>query len=112
MQIKVKPGALFVTGNGGNSTVRVTKDGVILVDTKNPGEAVYGELMAKIKSVTPGAVKYVFITHHPQRYAGNTVEYLSTAEVISRTVEAENIQRYAGRRARKPRCPTSSTPSP
>jgi hypothetical protein len=39
MQIKqVKPGVYMVTGNGGNSTVVVGPTGVVLVDTKNPGE--------------------------------------------------------------------------
>src|SRR6185369_5570028 len=34
----VKPGLYMVTGAGGNSTVRVSDQGVILVDTKNLGE--------------------------------------------------------------------------
>ena len=42
MAIKqVKPGLYMVTGFGGNSTVRVTDQGVILVDTKNLGDAFY-----------------------------------------------------------------------
>src|SRR5262249_13897975 len=35
----VKPGLYMVTGAGGNSVVRVTNDGIVVVDTKNPGEA-------------------------------------------------------------------------
>ncbi len=34
----IKPGLYVVTGAGGNTTVRVTKDGLIVVDTKNLGD--------------------------------------------------------------------------
>ena len=37
----VKPGLYVVPGGGSNSIVRVTSEGVILVDTKLPGEANY-----------------------------------------------------------------------
>jgi glyoxylase-like metal-dependent hydrolase (beta-lactamase superfamily II) len=72
MAIKqVKPGVYMVTNNGGNSTVRVTDQGVILVDTKNLGEQFYNELLAQIKTVTPQPVKYAFVTHVHQDHAGN-----------------------------------------
>src|SRR5262245_39567890 len=35
---QVKPGVYMVINGGGNSTVRVTDEGVILVDTKNLGD--------------------------------------------------------------------------
>ena len=44
--------AFVITGAGGNSTVRVTDLGVILVDTKNLGENFYNDLVAQIKTVT------------------------------------------------------------
>jgi cyclase len=72
MAIKqVKPGVYMVTNNGGNSTVRVTEQGVILVDTKNLGDQFYNELLAQIKTVTPQPVKYAFVTHVHQDHAGN-----------------------------------------
>ena len=40
----IKPDLYVVPGAGANSIVRVTKDGVILVDTKLPGEANYNAL--------------------------------------------------------------------
>jgi hypothetical protein len=46
MSVKeVKPGVFMVIGNGGNTTVRVGKDGLLVVDVKNPGDAIYAELM-------------------------------------------------------------------
>jgi glyoxylase-like metal-dependent hydrolase (beta-lactamase superfamily II) len=72
MAIKqVKPGVYMVTNNGGNSTVRVTDQGVILVDTKNLGDQFYNELLAQIKTVTPQPVKYAIVTHVHQDHAGN-----------------------------------------
>src|SRR5262249_37659969 len=59
---QVKPGVYMVINGGGNSTVRVTDQGVLLVDTKNLGEQFYNDLLAQIKTVTPQPVKYAFVT--------------------------------------------------
>src|SRR5690349_13815756 len=48
----IKPGLFMVTGAGGNSTVRVTNEGVLLVDTKNLGDQFYNDLVAQIKTVS------------------------------------------------------------
>jgi len=72
MAIKqVKPGLYMVTGGGGNSTVRVTDQGVILVDTKNLGEGPYNDLVRLIKTVTDQPVRFVFVTHVHQDHSGN-----------------------------------------
>ena len=68
---EVKPGLYMVTGLGGNSTVRVTTEGLILVDTKNLGQANYDALMEQIRTVSKAPVRYVFITHHHQDHSGN-----------------------------------------
>src|SRR5262249_1606168 len=68
---QIKPGLYMVTGAGGNSTVRVTDQGVLLVDTKNLGDQFYNDLLAQIKTVTPQPVKYAFITHVHQDHSGN-----------------------------------------
>ncbi len=110
MQIKeVKPGVYMVTGNGGNSTVRVGKDGVILVDTKNPGDAVVNELLEKIRGVTPLPVKYVFITHHHNDHAGNIVSFLPTAKVVAAKELPPLVERYTpANNARKPSPPNTT----
>ena len=80
---EVTPGVYMVTGAGGNSTVRVTSDGVIVVDTKNRGDQNYDALMAQIRTVTQAPVRYVFVTHHHQDHSGNIGNFQAAgAEVI------------------------------
>jgi cyclase len=91
---EVKAGLYMITGKGANAVIRVTPDGVILVDTKNAGDAVYAELMAAIRSVTPLPVKYVFITNHHGDHSGNTGAFLGSAQVIATAAEKSAIGRY------------------
>ena len=39
------PNVYLVTGGGANTLIRVTPDGLIVVDTKNPGDENYTRLM-------------------------------------------------------------------
>ena len=72
----------MVTGAGGNSTVRVTDQGVILVDTKNLGENFYNDLVAQIKTVTSQPVKYVVITHVHQDHSGNIGRFVKAGATV------------------------------
>jgi len=94
MAIKqVKPGLYMVTGFGGNSTVRVTDQGVILVDTKNLGDGPFNDLVAQIKTVTNQPVKYVFITHVHQDHAGNIGRFVKAgAQVITYEGLKKNLE--------------------
>jgi cyclase len=98
----VKPGLYMITGKGANAVIRVTSQGVILVDTKNPGEDVQAELMAAIRSVTPLPVKYVFITNHHNDHAGNTAAFLGSAEVIATAAEKDAVARYTPANGSRP----------
>ena len=94
MAIKqVKPGLYMVTGFGGNSTVRVTDQGVILVDTKNLGDGPFNDLVAQIKTVTNQPVKFVFVTHVHQDHAGNIGRFVKAgAEVITHEGLKKNLE--------------------
>ena len=94
MAIKqVKPGLFMVTGIGGNSTVRVTEQGVILVDTKNLGDGPYNDLMAQIKILTNQPVKYVFVTHVHQDHSGNIGRFVKAgAQVITHAGLKKNLE--------------------
>jgi len=95
MITQIKPGFYEVTGAGGNTSVRVTKDGLIVVDTKNLGEANYNDLMAQIKTVSNLPVKYVVITHVHQDHSGNTKSFEDAgAKVIANQGEKAELATY------------------
>src|SRR5262245_21855586 len=48
----LKPNLYEITGGGANTLVRVTNQGVIVVDTKNPSDENFKRLMEEITSVT------------------------------------------------------------
>jgi cyclase len=92
---QVKPGLFMVVGNGGNSVVRVAGDGVILVDTKLPGEAFYQDLVQKIQSVSDKPIKFVFITHVHNDHSGNTARFEAAgAKVIASDAYKALVQTY------------------
>jgi len=93
---EVKPGLYLVTGAGGNSSVRVTSEGIILVDGKLPGEGNYDKLMALIKSVSNQPIKYVLLTHHHQDHTGNDDKFLALGiPVIAHENLKSNLVTYA-----------------
>ena len=91
----VKAGLYVVPGGGANSIVRVTSDGVILVDTKLPGEANYTGLMEQIRTVTTQPVKVVIVTHHHADHTGNNDRFISAGvQVIGHEQLAKNLDTY------------------
>jgi len=91
----VKPGLFVVAGAGANSLVRVTSDGVILVDGKLTGEQNYDALMAQIKTVTDQPVKFMFVTHHHADHTGNIGRFLAAGvQVIGHENLKKNLETY------------------
>ena len=91
----LKPNLYVVPGGGANSIVRVTSEGVILVDTKLPGEANYNGLIEQIKTVTPQPVKVVIVTHHHADHTGNNDRFIAAgAPVIGHEQLAKNLDTY------------------
>src|ERR1700689_1469090 len=88
---QVKPGLYMITGAGGNTTVRVTSQGLIVVDGKLPGQANYDELMALIKSVSDQPIKYLIVTHHHADHTGNTQRFLDAGVQV---VAHEGLKTY------------------
>ena len=89
------PADAVVPGGGANSLVRVTNEGVILIDTKLPGEANYNGLMEQIRSVTPQPVKIVIVTHHHADHTGNNDRFIAAgAQVIGHEQLAKNLDTY------------------
>jgi cyclase len=78
----LKPNLYLITGGGANTLVRVTPQGLIVVDTKNPGGDRGARLMAEIKAVSTVPVKYVFNTHHHPDHVGNNQIFLDAGATI------------------------------
>jgi cyclase len=56
--------------NGGNVTIIVTPEGVILVDSKN--DRMHDDIIAKVKSVTERPIRYMVLTHNHGDHAGGS----------------------------------------
>jgi cyclase len=92
---QVKPGLYMVAGAGANSLVRVTPAGVILMDTKLPGDQNYNDLVAQIRSVTEQSVKFVIVTHHHADHTGNTGKFIEAgAQVLGHENLKRNLETY------------------
>src|SRR5262245_47138018 len=80
----LKPNLYEITGGGANTLVRVTNQGLIVVDTKNPSDENFNRLMEEIKSVTDQPVKYVVNTHHHPDHVGNNQKFIDAgAQVVA-----------------------------
>lgn len=81
---QLKPNLYMITGGGANTLIRVTPEGLIVVDTKNPGDENYSRVMEEIKSVSNLPVKYVFNTHHHPDHVGNNQKFIDAgAQVVA-----------------------------
>src|SRR5712691_5787295 len=87
---KIKDDLYVIVGDGGNVAVYPTNEGTILIDDKF--ERDYGDIMAKVKSVTSQPVKYVLNTHqHGDHTGGNEKMRGSSAEIISHSNARANM---------------------
>lgn len=80
----LKPSLYLITGGGANTLVRVTPEGLIVVDTKNPGEEQFNRLMEEIRSVSTLPVRYVINTQHHPDHVGNNQRFIDAgAQVVA-----------------------------
>src|SRR5262245_17895372 len=80
----LKPNLYEITGGGANTLIRVTNQGLIVVDTKNPSDENFNRVMEEIKSVTAQPVKYVINTHHHPDHVGNNQKFIDAgAQVVA-----------------------------
>lgn len=92
---QVKPGLYMIAGAGANSEVRVTSDGLIVVDGKLAGEQNYNDLMAQIKSVSNLPIKYLIVTHHHADHGGNNDRFLAAGvQVVAHENLKKNLETY------------------
>src|SRR5438128_10810749 len=88
---KLKDNLFMLKGGGGNTAVFVTTNGVVVVDTKNPG---WGQpILDKIKELTPKPVTMIINTHtHPDHVSGN-VEFPATVDVVVQEHTKANMEK-------------------
>jgi glyoxylase-like metal-dependent hydrolase (beta-lactamase superfamily II) len=80
----LKPDLYMITGGGANTLVRITKEGLIVVDTKNPGDENYKRLMEEIGSVSNQPVRIVLNTQHHPDHVGTNQKFIDAgARVIA-----------------------------
>ena len=96
---KLRDNLFMLTANasanaGGNTAVFITSNGVVVVDTKNPG---WGQpILDKIKELTTKPVTTIINTHtHGDHVSGN-VEFPATVEVVVQENTKANMQEMRG----------------
>jgi cyclase len=81
---QLKTDLYLITGGGANTLVRVTPEGLIVVDTKNPGDENFNRVMEEIKSVSAQPVKVVINTQHHPDHVGNNQKFIDAgAQVVA-----------------------------
>jgi glyoxylase-like metal-dependent hydrolase (beta-lactamase superfamily II) len=88
---KVRDNLYKIPGAGGNTTIFVTADGVVLVDTKlaNNGEAI----LKQVQTVTDKPVSMIINTHvHPDHNGSN--DYFKSARPMIEIVAHENTKKW------------------
>ena len=88
---EVKDGLHIITGPGGNIGVRVTAEGVILIDDKYPQD--FDEIQSLVATVSDLPVKYVINTHHHGDHSGSNASFLQVADVIAHKNSRDNMIR-------------------
>ena len=85
-------------GGGGNTAVFVTTDGVVVVDTKNPG---WGQpILEQINQLTSNPVTTLINTHSHGDHVSGNVAFSATVEFVAHEVTKSNMEvmrPYTGR---------------
>jgi cyclase len=78
---KIRDNFYLLTGGGGNTSVFIAQDGVVVVDAKNPG---WGSLLVeKIKSITDKPIKTVILTHSHSDHVGGLPEFPKGIQIVA-----------------------------
>jgi len=78
---KVKDNLYVITGGGGNTAAFITENGVVIVDTKNPGLG--PAILEKVKSVTPKPVTMIINTHTHGDHVGSNSAFTGMVEFVA-----------------------------
>ena len=88
---QVKDNLYVIIGGGGNTAALVTGNGVVVVDTKNPG---WGEaILDKIRTVTDQPVTMIINTHTHGDHVGSNIDFAQPVEVVAHANTKTNMER-------------------
>jgi len=107
---QLKPDLYMVTGGGANTIIRVTPEGLIVADTKNPGDQIANDLVAQIRSVSNLPVKYIFNTHHHPDHVGNNQKFVDMGATVIGLERLKNLMTTDARTKDIPGVPTVTFP--
>src|SRR5437773_898355 len=90
---RLKDNLYMLKGGGGNTAVFVASNGVVVVDTKNPG---WGQpILDKIKTLTDKPVTTIINTHtHGDHVSGN-VEFPATVDIVVQENTKTNMEKMS-----------------
>ena len=89
---KLRDNLYMLTGGGGNTAVFIRSDGVVVVDTKNPG---WGQpILDQIKKLTSKPVTTIINTHTHGDHTSGNVEFPATVDVIVQENTKTNMERW------------------
>ena len=86
---KVKDNLYMIIGEGGNTAAFITEGGVVVVDTKNPGNG--PAILDKIKSVTPKPVVMIINTHTHGDHVGSNEAFSPSIDFVAQENTKANM---------------------
>lgn len=91
---KVTDNVYKIFGGGGNTTVFVRSDGVVLVDTKIPGNG--AAILEQVRKVTEKPVTLIINTHSHPDHIGSNTEIDTARGGVEVVAQANTARRMAG----------------
>jgi glyoxylase-like metal-dependent hydrolase (beta-lactamase superfamily II) len=89
--LKVADDLYMFVGGGANTAVFVTANGVVVVDTKNPG---WGQvILDKIKTITPRPVTMIIDTHVHGDHTSGQVEFPASVDIVAQEQTSVNMRK-------------------
>ncbi|HEY3515501.1 MAG TPA: MBL fold metallo-hydrolase [Gammaproteobacteria bacterium] len=79
--LKVRDNIYMLVGSGGNITVQVGDDGVLLVDTQYA--PLSDKILAAIRAISPKPIYYIVNTHHHGDHTGGNVNLRAAGTTVS-----------------------------
>lgn len=88
---KVRDNLYMISGGGGNTAAFITDGGVVVVDTKNPGNG--PAILDKIKTVTSKPVTMIVNTHTHGDHTGSNEFFGTTVEIVAHANTKTNMEK-------------------